>query len=260
MLDELGRLADVSSKTAGLPALRAQLQSVGDQLYSAKVRAAELQTEFAATLEPTAALTRNYQKAQQAVAALELQQTQLGVAIKTHENALAAAGISTENLDAADRQLQGQMAATRAEALSLAAAHREAAAAGEAEALTMTEVAERSVVLRSAFEQLKVVLGTIGGFLALEEAKKQIEDILATGDKFKNFQIEFANAFGGAKTRRGGADQGQGTCRADPLVGRSRESCIAGAQGRLGSVQRQLACADQFQRTIRRHRPKSSAG
>ena len=91
------------------------------------------------------------------------------------------------------------MAATRAEALSLAAAHREAAAAGEAEALTMTEVAERSVVLRSAFEQLKVVLGTIGGFLALEEAKKQIEDILATGDKFKNFQIEFANAFGGAK-------------------------------------------------------------
>ena len=92
LLDELGRLADVSSKTSGLPALKAQLQSVGDQLYTARVRAAELQTEFAATLEPTAALTRNYQKAQQAVAALELQQTQLGVAIKTSENALAAAG------------------------------------------------------------------------------------------------------------------------------------------------------------------------
>jgi tape measure domain-containing protein len=198
LVEEFGRLSDLSGKVSALPALKAQLQSVGDQLFTAKQRAAELQTEFASTLEPTAALTRNYQKAQQAVAALENQQTQLGVAIKTSENALAAAGVSTENLDAADRQLQGQMAQTRAEALSLAAAHREAAAAGEAEALTMTEVAERSVVLRSAFEQLKVVLGTIGGFLALEEAKKQIEAILATGDKFKNFQIEFANAFGGA--------------------------------------------------------------
>ena len=199
LVDEFGKLSQLSAAASGLPGLKATLQSVGDELFAARQKAAALQAEFTSTLEPTAALTRNYQKAQQAVAALELQQTQLGVAIKTSENALAAAGVSTENLDAADRQLQGQMAATRAEALSLAAAHREAAAAGEAEALTMTEVAERSVVLRSAFEQLKVVLGTIGGFIALEEAKKQIAEILATGDRFRTFQIEFANAFGGAE-------------------------------------------------------------
>jgi len=199
LVEEFGKLSQLSTTVSGLPALKAQLQSVGDELFAARQKAAALQTEFASTLEPTAALTRNYQRAQAAVAALEKQEGQLGVAIKTSENAIAASGLSVENLDGAERSLQGQMAQTRAEALSLAAAHREAAVAGKREALSAAEIAERNVVLRASFEQLKELLKTFAGILAFEQLKEDIGDVIKTGDKFEQWGIQFRNAFGGAE-------------------------------------------------------------
>ena len=217
LLDELGRLADVSSKTAGLPALRAQLQWVGDQFYSAKVRAAELQTEFASTLEPTAALTRNYQSAQAAVAGLESSRPARASRSQRAENALAAAGVSTENLDAADRALQGQLAATHAEAIGLATGLKQAAVAGEAEAASLSEIAERNAVLRNGFEQLKDLLATFAGLLALEKLKEDTVAILETGNKFEEFGIQFKNAFGGAEAGEAALERVKQIAEATPL-------------------------------------------
>jgi tape measure domain-containing protein len=199
LLEQIAKLGEVANQAAGLPALKAQLQDVGDQLYLAKQRTADLSATITASAEPTAAQTRALQKAQQAVAALETQQAQLTVAIKTSENAIAAQGLSTENLDASQRALQGSLASTTAEANAFTASLNEAAVAGEREALTMSEIAERNAVLRSGFEQLKTVLGTIAGIVAFEKIKEDIGEVIDEGDKFAKLGDQFAAAFGGVQ-------------------------------------------------------------
>lgn len=197
LLEQIAKLGEVADQASGLPALKAQLQETGDAIFLAQQRVADLSATMTASAEPTAAQTRALQKAQQAVAALETQQAQLTVAIKTSENAIAAQGVSTEDLDASQRALQGSLASTTAEATAFAASLNEAAVAGEREALTMAEIADRNEVLRAGFDQLKTLLGTFAGILAFEKIKSDIGEVIDEGDKFAKLGDQFAAAFGG---------------------------------------------------------------
>ena len=172
---------------------------LGNALFTAKDKAAQLQAQFDATATPTATLTRNLEKANTAVASLDAQYSAASLAITKAQLALAAAGVDANNLDVAQRGLQASIAGVRAEAAGLATSLEAASVAGETEAASLTDIAERSFVLRTAFENLKVLLGTFAGFLALQEAKDELTGILDTGDKFQKWGQQFAAAFGGAQ-------------------------------------------------------------
>jgi TP901 family phage tail tape measure protein len=121
LLDELTNIAKLGSQATGLAGLRAQLHETGDALALAKIKAAELQAQFDKAGAPTAALTKQLTAAKNSVAALEAQFNAQTAGITKTENALAAAGISTKNLDAAQRQIAQSLTNTAAAGAEFAA-------------------------------------------------------------------------------------------------------------------------------------------
>lgn len=199
VLEAFEAIGTQTNAAASIASLRAELAETADSMVAARLKVEQFEAQFDAAEAPTARLTANLAKARAGVAALQAQFNSQQAAITSAENALASAGLSTENLDATQRELAAQLAVTRAEALELAAGFDTATAAGEREALTMTEVADRSSILRAGFDQLKTVLGTIAGILAFEKIKQDIGEVLDTGDKFAKWGAEFAAAFGSAQ-------------------------------------------------------------
>lgn len=199
LLEKLAGIADQSAKATGLVSLKAQLQEVGDALFFAKSNAAQLQGQFDSTAAPTATLTRALDRANASVTSLDAQYNSLSATITANENALRAGGLSVENLDATERQLQTTLATTAAEAARVTAAHQQGSAAAKEEAVSIQSLSEKYGLFGKIVENVKTLLLTIGGFLALEKAKEELGDILATGDKFQKWGVDFANAFGGAE-------------------------------------------------------------
>jgi tape measure domain-containing protein len=199
LLEQLKSLAAQNNLVTSLVNDKAQLVDLGNQLFLAKQKAADLQATFVATEAPTAAMSRALSNANASVTSLETQYSALSLTITKGSLALSAAGIDAENLDAAQRGLQASIAGVRAEAAGLATSFDAANAAGQREALTMGEIADRSAVLRAGFEQLKTLLTTFAGILAFEKIKTDIGEVLDTGDKFEKWGQQFSAAFGGAQ-------------------------------------------------------------
>lgn len=197
--EQLKLLAEQGGIAKSLVADKAALQELGDNLALAKLKVAALQTQFDATEAPTAAMSRALAAAAGNVQKLELEYNRLGASITAGDNALRAAGVDVNNLDAAQRGLQASITATSAKAAQLTATFRESSVAAEQEALSLTEIAERTAVLRTGLEQLGDLLKTFAGLFALEKVGEEIHGILDTGDKFTKWGIEFSNAFGGAE-------------------------------------------------------------
>jgi tape measure domain-containing protein len=197
--EQLAKLAQQGGIARALVADKAALQETGDALTLAKLKVQELQAQFAATDAPTAAMTRAMEKATASVTTLESQYNRLSASIATGTNALRAANIDTNNLDAAQRGLQASLTQTAAKGVQLAASFHESSAAAKEESLSLAEVTERNLVLRSSFEQLAELLKTFAGLFALEKVGEELHDILNTGDKFAKWGVQFSNAFGGAE-------------------------------------------------------------
>jgi tape measure domain-containing protein len=199
LLAELDKLGGQSTQIARLVELKAALSELGDKLTSAKDRVGVLDQEFENASVVTQKMYRDYQVAESSVASLTARQNQLTAQVTASSNALRAAGIDVEHLDAAQRNAQQSIAAAGEAAAALASAHGRSSAAAKEEAVSIETLSERYGLFGRVVENVKSLLATFAGLFALEKAKEELQDILATGDKFAKFGVDFANAFGGAK-------------------------------------------------------------
>jgi len=199
LLDEFAKLGQQSGAVDNFVALKAELSELGGTLDAAKARVVTLDTEFENAAVVTQKMWREYQTAESAVTSLTARQNQLTAQLASTGNSLRAAGIDTENLDAAQRNLAQSITATQERAVAMATAHRDSSAAAQAESVSIESLSEKYGLFGGIVQNVKALLTTFAGLFALEKAKTEIEDILATGDKFEKFGIDFANAFGGAK-------------------------------------------------------------
>jgi tape measure domain-containing protein len=202
LLDQLRKLAEQNATAGGLPAMKAELVELGDAFTTARLKVEQLEAQFDASDAPSARLTAQLEKARASVAGLQAQFNQQQASVTAAENALAGAGISTENLDASQRALRASLAATAAEGGILAASFKESSAAAKEQAASFSEVTEKSGFLRGAIEQISGLLKVFVGFFVLEKVKEDILGVMATGDKFAKFGVDFANAFGSAEKGR----------------------------------------------------------
>lgn len=218
VLDEFAKIGQQNNLVSALTADKAALHDIGDSLTLAKLKVKELQEQMTASAAPAAGLAREFTKANASVAGLETQYTALGVSIQRGDLALRAAGVDTANLDSEQRRLQADLAATTARATGLAVGFKESAAAAKAESLSLGEVAERSAILRTGFEQLRDLLKTFAGLFALEKVGEEIHDILNTGDKFQKWGQQFAAAFGGAEQGQAALEKVKELAEATPFT------------------------------------------
>lgn len=199
LLEKIAAIGEQSSAASGLAGLKAELAETGDAFVAARLKVEQLEAQFDAADAPSARLVAQMEKARASVASLQAQFNSQQAAVTNAENALAAAGLSAENLDVTERELQASLAGVNAEAIELVGSFNAASAAGEREALTMSEISDRNAVLRAGFDQLKTLLLTFGSILAFEKIKEDVGEILDTGDKFAKWGAEFSAAFGSAQ-------------------------------------------------------------
>lgn len=199
LVDELGRLADSDKAVSGFVSLKAELAEVETQLGVAKNNLDELTASFDRNDTSNKRITASFALADKTIASLTARQSELAVELAKTSGALDKAGIDANSLTDAQAR-PGVEAAAAAEKLRLiAAASAENATAEKAEALSVEELGERYAAFGRVLETLKTLAVTIGGLFAFEKAKEELGDILATGDKFERWGVQFANAFGGSE-------------------------------------------------------------
>jgi tape measure domain-containing protein len=198
----LERLADLASQSDLISTLvreKVALQETGDALALAKLKLGELQTQMAATTTPSAALERSFSKTQATITTLDAAYNQHQANIARTSNALKAAGVDTEHLDAAQRDSRQTLTATSEAAAGLAAAHGKNSAAAKEEAVTVQSLSEKYGLFGKVVESVKTILLTVGAFIGLEKAKEALDGILEETEKAEKFGVTFANAFGGVE-------------------------------------------------------------
>src|SRR5690242_5314868 len=100
LLDQLRKLAEQNATAGGLPAMKATLVELGDAFVAARLKVEGLEAQFDAADAPSARLTAQLERARVSAAELQAQFNLQQASVTAAENALAGAGVSTENLDA----------------------------------------------------------------------------------------------------------------------------------------------------------------
>jgi tape measure domain-containing protein len=214
---DAGKLTDQESiaLAASLKALAAQTKAVNDAL-SQKVGLSETAAQLKVARDAFASLSaetdvaitssKRYQlevaAAAKSIGTLTAQQNLQQVALAKNEGLLQKAGIDTANLGVADEQLRLKTAGLGVQLQEVAGGLQATAASSRAAATGFSEVAAKSTLLSGAINQIKTLLATFVGFFVLTQVKDEIGAILATGDKFAKWGIDFTNAFGGAEKGR----------------------------------------------------------
>lgn len=104
--DELDRLARIDRSITALTKLKVSLAETGTNLDRARVRVDELEKEFAQAEKPTAKLSKQLDAARAAVDQLSKQQNRQTAELNRNSTALRAAGVDTEKLGSAQRQVR----------------------------------------------------------------------------------------------------------------------------------------------------------
>lgn len=105
-VEELDKLARVDRSIGALVKLKAALAETGTNLERARQRVDELEKEFAQAEQPTAKLRRELEAARNAVDRLSKEQGRQTAELNRNANALRAAGVDTERLGSAQRQVR----------------------------------------------------------------------------------------------------------------------------------------------------------
>lgn len=233
LVEELERLATVSSAIRSFPALKQQLADTGDELEQAKSRAAALRAEFNAAEQPTKRLATSLQRADAAVVKLTETQSRQQAELARTAKALRDAGVDTERLGEAATAVQWQFgqfaekassAAGAAERLSregqgaaggINAIERAArGAAGQVGAIgaKLTAVAASAaaaVAAMAAAGTAALFTGAIRSAATLEDALAQVRAVSgATADEMA--QLKAAAEQAGATTRFSTLEAAQG--------------------------------------------------
>jgi TP901 family phage tail tape measure protein len=105
-VEELDKLARVDRSIGALVKLKSALAETGTNLDRARQRVDELEKEFAQAEQPTAKLRRELEAARNAVDRLSKEQGRQTAELNRNANALRAAGVDTERLGSAQRQVR----------------------------------------------------------------------------------------------------------------------------------------------------------
>ena len=154
LLEELKQFASQNSLVNQFVADKAALADLGEQMNSTGEKLNALKDKFAATATPSAALSRSIANTEASLSSLASQFGAQEAQLAKTGNALEAAGISTKDLDSAQRGVQASIAGVTEQAATLGASMGGAAAATE-DAGTK---AEKST---SLFGTLATTLGSI---------------------------------------------------------------------------------------------------
>src|SRR5580765_8206496 len=191
---ELGLLIDKTKQVEALTGLQQQLSKVDAELASAKAKLEQLNATYGQTGPRTAAVTKEFQTAEQIVASLGDKHDRLAVRVAQAGAALEKSGVDTSNLGKAHEELGAKATATAAHLAT-------AAASAERGGISFATLKEHAL---GVGEYLKS-----GGERALEFGKRLLEisgiagivtSALAafTGFRFFEAGIEDAQALGGA--------------------------------------------------------------
>lgn len=108
-VSELDKLAKIDRNIGAFVRLKAELSDTGSKLDAAKVRVAALEREFANADAPTAKLERSLKKATDEVARLTVEQNKQRAAFGAASGALAKAGVDTDKLATAQRNVRQEI-------------------------------------------------------------------------------------------------------------------------------------------------------
>ncbi len=185
MIDELRKLGELASQASGFTKLKAQIHDTGDALALAKMRAAELQREIDGTDEPTARLTREFERAKKAVADLAATQNRQTAELQRSSNAIAAAGLSTAKLAEAQRDINQRM--------------QDTAAGMQRFASSAESAGKSSTSLGSSLSSLRGILAGLGVYLSFQTAIQGVRNILEVGDAAERARLQLAQLYGSAE-------------------------------------------------------------
>lgn len=106
---ELDKLAKIDRTIGTFVKLKSELTETGSKLDTAKQRVTELEREFAAADKPTAKLQRSLKSASDEVARLTTEQNKQRAAFGAASGALAKAGVDTDKLATAQRNVRQEI-------------------------------------------------------------------------------------------------------------------------------------------------------
>ncbi len=110
--DKIKQLNDQSSKIDGFRRLSGQTAVVRNQLQQAQQRVRALALEMRNTDKPSAALTRNFERAKKEAGGLKYQLGEMQQRLQRNREALNNAGVSTNKLGEHQRRLRTELAST----------------------------------------------------------------------------------------------------------------------------------------------------
>ncbi len=160
-VEALDRLAKIDRALSSLTKLRSGLSETAVNLDKARTRVAELEREFDKAEEPTAKLRKELDKARASVQELVKEQNRQTAELNRNAGALAKAGIDTEKLGAAQRQVRQDITELTNRFGTYAQRVREAGAGNERLAKSTRELGDSAKTARSELDQVQLGLGKI---------------------------------------------------------------------------------------------------
>lgn len=108
-VEELDKLAKLDNNIASFVKLKAQLTDTASKLEAAKVKVVDLQLQFNQTENPTAKLTKELERARNELSRLTTEQNKQRAAFGAASGALAKAGVDTDKLATAQRNVRQEI-------------------------------------------------------------------------------------------------------------------------------------------------------
>lgn len=182
LLGELRKLTQLSAQVNGITKLKGEIYDTGDALALAKLRTAELEKEFKETAEPSRRLTRELERSRKAVTDLTAQQNRQNAELQRSQNAMRAAGLSTDKLGQAQQAVRQRIQDTTN---------------GLRQYATSAATADKaSDKIGGTFTRLRGVLAGLGIVVSLRSAFEGVKNLLSLGDSAERARTQLAALYG----------------------------------------------------------------
>lgn len=160
-VEELDRLAKIDRSISALTRLKAGLAETGTNLDKARQRVAELEREFDKAEAPTAKLRKELDRSRAAVAELVKEQNRQRAAIDANSGSLKKAGVDTERLGSAQRQVRQDITALTDRFGTYTKQLREAGTGAERAAEGTRKLGASAKATGAELQQVQIGLGKV---------------------------------------------------------------------------------------------------
>ncbi|MDH4743145.1 phage tail tape measure protein [Sphingomonas sp. CBMAI 2297] len=224
--ERLRQLQRTQADIASFRSLKTGLQGTGEQMGLARERVASLARQMREAANPSRALTREFEQAKRAAAALKLQHEQESAELQRMRDRLRAAGVGTNDLVHHERELRAAMERTNREIQE------------QSRRLQQVDArARRFAEARSRFDQVqgRATGLAAGGFAAVSTGQTIARPVLGTIDAAAKYQSTMTDIAQKANLSRAAGDKlGQTLLAAAQAANRLPEEMQAGVDALAG--------------------------